>query len=236
MYAYKNKPELKNMILAEVVGHRKADRIVQGIYGSGDGKEFKGCAVGCSIHSLNVKLKKNYELGDHSIYEKELGIPKELAYLEDALFEEMSVEDSKTWPEEFLKAIKPGADLSKVVARYTIWEFEDHKKGLKNIKEVSDDKEVMMWCEEVVSLYKRELVGDKPTEDEYYRLYIKIDLAGARAGARAGAWARAMAWAWAGTWARAVARARARARAGKKYREEIMVSANKILELLKSCE
>src|SRR3990167_8252221 len=165
MYAYKNKPELKNMILAEVVGHRKADRIVQGIYGSGDGKEFKGWAVGCSIHSLNVKLKKNYELADHSVYEKELGIPKELAYLEDVLFEEMSVEESKIWPEKFLKAINPGADLSKIVAQFVIWEFEDKKKGLKNLKEVKDDKEVYGLCEEVVALYKRDLAGDKPSED-----------------------------------------------------------------------
>ena len=199
MKAYNNDPKLKKLILAEVVKHRKADQIVQGTYGQENGK-WEGCAVGCSIHSLNIKLGKNYGTGNHSVYEKELGIPKELAYIEDALFEEMSVKDSKTWPERFLKAINPGADLSKVVTQWVIWEFEDKKVGLSQIKEVKDDKEVMGWCEEVVALYKRDLNGDKPTEDEYYQLFLKIDRA----------WARA------------------------EYQKEIMVSANKLLEILEN--
>src|SRR3990167_10375158 len=140
----------KDMMVDEIRKHQKADQIIQGTYGKENGT-WKGCAVGCSIHSLNLKLGKNYNTSDHSVYETELGIPKELAYLEDSLFEEMSVEDSKTWPEKFLKAINPGADLSKIVAQFVIWEFEDKKIGLSTIEEVQDDKEVMGWCEEVVS-------------------------------------------------------------------------------------
>lgn len=66
-----------------------------------------------------------------------------------------------------------------------IWQFEDKKYGLKNIKEVKNDKEVMGWCEEVVALYKRVEKGEEVSQDEFYKLYLKIDEAGARAWARA---------------------------------------------------
>lgn len=245
LQAYLGDKKLKKAILAEVVKHRKADQIVQGTYGQENGI-WKGCAVGCSIHSLNIKLKKDFSTSDHFVYESQLGIPKELAQIEDSLFEEMSVKDSKIWPERFLKAINPGADLSKVVAQWVIWEFEDKKVGLSQTREIQDNKEIYGWCKELVALYKRDLAGDRPTEEEYYQLYLKIDRAwaGAGAGAWAWAWAWARAWAGAGAGARAGARARARARAwawagaragaGDKYRKEIMVSANKLLEILEN--
>ena len=75
----------KDMMVAEIKRHQDLDMIVQRTYGEENGT-WKGCAVGCSIHSINIKLKKKYSTSDHSVYETELGIPKELAYLEDALF------------------------------------------------------------------------------------------------------------------------------------------------------
>lgn len=102
------------------------------------------------------------------------------------IFEELSNGRAKEFPLRFLQAIKPGADLSKVVAKFIVWQFEDKKYGLKNIKEVKDDKEVYGFCKEVVALYKRVIAGDEPTEKEFYDLHIKIDGAGA--------------WAWAGAY------------------------------------
>ena len=67
----------------------------------------KGCAVGCTIHSA-----------DHNQYEKKLGIPIWLARVEDRLFEGMSNKSAKAWPEQFLRAINPGADLNKVRAPF----------------------------------------------------------------------------------------------------------------------
>jgi hypothetical protein len=187
LIAYKGKQSIKNKYLKRVEEHYKADEIIQGVYW----ENGKGCAVGCTI-----------EGNQHERYETELGIPRELAYLEDGLFEALTNGDAKEFPVRFLKAIKPGADLSLVTAKFMVWQFEDKKYGLKNIKEVKDDKEVYGFCKEVVALYKRKIAGDTPTEDEFYQLYLKID----RARARAGAWARA--------WARAGAGARARAGAG----------------------
>lgn len=229
--AFHGEVAVKEKYVARVKGHAKADEIIKGSYWEGG----KGCAVGCTI-----------EGGDHDRYETELGIPKELAYLEDVIFEELPNKEAMKFPLRFLNAIKVGSDLSLVVAKFVIWQFEDGKHGLKNIKEVADDKEVMGYCEEVIVLYKREIFGDKPTEKEFYDLYVKIDRAGAWAGARAGAGARA--WAWAGAWAGARtwagaragawtwAGARAWARAGAEYNRRVIAMADKLIELIKECK
>src|SRR3990167_8249705 len=125
---------------------------------------------------------------------------------EDGLFEEMSKEDSKTWPLKFAEAIPVGADLSMVFIKLTIWEWEDETHGLKNIKEIQEDKELYQCCEDVVGLYKRHLAGEKVKEKEWIKLE---ELAGKiySAGAGAGAWAE--------------------------YEKQIMVTAEKLLEILR---
>lgn len=67
MQAYKNDPRLKKDFLAEVERHRKADMIIKGTYSEGSGKNWRGCAVGCSIHSLNVLKGENYTTSDHGV-------------------------------------------------------------------------------------------------------------------------------------------------------------------------
>ncbi len=111
--SYKNDKGLKEIFVDEIIRHREADMIIQGTYGKENGT-WKGCAVGCSIHSLNLKLGKDYDTSDHSVYEKELGIPEWLARLEDTIFEGLTVEESKSWPEKFAKAIPVGVNLEPV--------------------------------------------------------------------------------------------------------------------------
>ena len=65
MLAYHSDPTLKRDMLAELAEHRKLDQIVKGTYGQGTNGDFKGCAVGCSIHSLNKKRGTAYKWGDH---------------------------------------------------------------------------------------------------------------------------------------------------------------------------
>jgi hypothetical protein len=206
--------KLKTLMIDEIKAHQEADQIIQGTYGKENGK-WKGCAVGCSIHSLNLKLKKDYSTSDHSVYETAFGIPSELAYLEDELFEEMEIEDAKKWPLRFMQAIPVKTDLSHVIAKFVIWQFEDKKYGLKNIKEVKEDKEAYGFCEEVVSLYKRSLTEEVP-EKEYYELYFKIK----QSWAGDWAWDWDWAWAWAGAWA------------GEEYKKNILISADKLLEII----
>jgi len=214
--------ETKDKYIARVKEHQKADQIIKGQYW----ENGKGCAVGCTI-----------EGSDHSKYETELGIPKEIAYLEDTLFENLPNELAMTFPLRFLEAVPINADLSKVIAKFVIWQFEDEEHGLKNIKEIQDDKEVYGFCEEVVAIYKRTLT-EEVDKDEFYQLYLKIDRA------RAMAWAGAWAWDWtrAGAWARAWARAGdgagtwtwAGAEDGAENRFVIM--SEKLLELIKECK
>lgn len=217
LIAYKGSDQLKKDFVAEIKKHEEMDMIIQGTYAQGSGKGWKGCAVGCSVHSLNRIKKKRYATDDHSVYEKELGIPVELAYLEDVIFEGLDEETAKGWPLRFAQAINPGSDLSLIVAKLVVWQFEDKKYGLKNIKEIKDDKQGYGFCQEVVDLYKRKIAGDTPAQDEFYQLYLRIGgaraWASAWAGAGAGAWARAGTWARAGAWARAWTGASAWARA-----------------------
>lgn len=145
LIAFHNDPKIKAKYVARVKAHAEADEIIKGIYW----QDGKGCAVGCTI-----------EGDDHSKYEKELGIPEILARLEDGLFEEMSNKDAMKFPLRFIEAVPVGADLSMVFTKLVIWEWEDKKHGLKNLKDIKSDKELYDCCESVVNLYKRVLDGE----------------------------------------------------------------------------
>ena len=88
----------KEMYLARVRAHRAADELVRGIGWETDGRT-RGCAIGCTLNTY-----------DHSLYPSLLGVPEQLAYLEDWLFEQM-IAGHQEWPERFLDAIEPGSDL-----------------------------------------------------------------------------------------------------------------------------
>jgi hypothetical protein len=84
LQAYLNDPDLKARFLQEIGEHEAADMIRQGTYGEGAGCQWKGCAVGCSLRSLN-KIHGAVDIDDntnvHNRYETELGLPLWLAYL-----------------------------------------------------------------------------------------------------------------------------------------------------------
>jgi hypothetical protein len=118
MLAFHNDPAIKENYLARVRAHRLADEIVQG---RGYWRDGRGCAVGCTIHG-----------DDHDAYERELGIPAHLAHLEDRIFENLPVHLSWEWPEMFLSAIRPGADLAKVWPQFAAWLLNDPTDGVIN--------------------------------------------------------------------------------------------------------
>ena len=128
MLSYHSEQSIKDKYIGRMDAHIKADELIRGIgYENG-----KGCAVGCTLN--------NYS---HSRYPIELGMPIWLARLEDKLFEGMSLKKSKTFPLEFLEAIKPGVDLEKVkgpfliiILKYTLNKF-DHIKYPNVLKSVN---------------------------------------------------------------------------------------------------
>ena len=93
MRAYHGDPDVKAKYVARMRSHQEADELIHGQYWEGG----KGCAIGCTVHS-----------NDHGAYETELGMPKWFAYLEDAIFEGMSVEASCRFPLRLLSAVPVG--------------------------------------------------------------------------------------------------------------------------------
>ncbi len=83
LIAFKGDKKLKSMLVKEIEWHRKQDMIIKGTYEKVENGKWRGCAVGCSIHSLNLKLGKDFKTSEHKVYEDQLGIPRQLAYLED---------------------------------------------------------------------------------------------------------------------------------------------------------
>jgi len=126
LVAYKNKPELKEKFVAEIIKHRKADQILQGTYGRGSGKDWKGCAVGCSVHSLNEINKTRFQTSNHKVYETALGIPEWLARLEDTIFEGLPVKEAKLWVERFAEAIPVGANLEPVKWKFCAYLLKEN--------------------------------------------------------------------------------------------------------------
>jgi hypothetical protein len=130
-------------LLGEIERHRKADQIIKGTYGEENGT-WKGCAVGCSIHSINILKGKEYETNDHHIYETQLGIPEWLAKVEDTIFEGLPTEDAMLWPEQFTRAVPVGVDSKKL--EFVKWKFclvllkenYDQVKGLDITEELKN--------------------------------------------------------------------------------------------------
>jgi hypothetical protein len=119
---YHNDPAFKERFLAEITWHEQQDMLIQGDYGNGlDGDEFQGCAVGCSVDSLNRINGTNMATNDHVTLATTLGIPVWLAHLEDTLFEGLPDDDARTWPSRLAEAIPVGVDLEPVRHLFEVW-------------------------------------------------------------------------------------------------------------------
>ena len=153
MRAFHGKQEVKDFYLARVRAHRAADQLVKGQYWDKDEDGiFRGCALGCTLHT-----------GNHLAYEDELGIPQALARLEDWIFERLPTQAALAWPEAFLMAIAPGADLSRVADAFIVWLLETVL-----IPACSYAKRAQL-LEEVSAFYRRRTTGEVLSEEEWER-------------------------------------------------------------------
>jgi len=147
MLTFHGKQELKDERIAQVRAHRLADQLVKGQYW----QDGKGCAVGCTIHS-----------SDHRAYETELGIPVELAYLEDTIFENLSNGKAMLWPERFLRAIPVGVDLraTHINKRLVLAWLTDETRGLVPRIRNEETKKLAL---ELVEFLKQGIAEPSPT-------------------------------------------------------------------------
>ena len=151
MLAFTNTTVTKAELLAQLQLHHDADEIVKGHYW----EEGKGCAVGCAIHS-----------GNHAEYEPRFGIPEALAQLEDAIFEGLPNGEAKKFPLQFVEAIRPGADLSKVQYHFCAWILADPEHGVIRFAG-NPEWGVAAAVQTVADLCARMATDDVPAEAEW---------------------------------------------------------------------
>jgi hypothetical protein len=257
MRAFENTPITKEQFVTQLKWHQEQDLITKGTYGEElSGDNFKGCAVGCSINSMNIQLKEKLRTDSHQLYEKYLGVPEWLARLEDTIFEGLPEARSKLWPVEFGEAIKVGSDLEKIKVPFVVYILEQNIKTLDSL--VIDEKEfkkVFDCIEESravqVQMIEAHLSGDKDKIASAWASASSSERASAWVSTRASAWASESASAWVSTSASARASARAStwvstsasASASASVRASARASAwvykkyaDKILELMRGCE
>jgi hypothetical protein len=166
MLAYHNDPTLKAELLQLAAEHRAADRLIKGTYWNDHG----GCAVGCTLESAR-RLREpqtsagEFGHGNHALYETYLGVPEVIARLEDSIFEGLPDDLAQAWPERFLAAIRPGADLSMVWPRFLHDLLSDPTGGVQVRAAKRTDTQTAVAA--VIDLYGRWVEGTKPSRDEW---------------------------------------------------------------------
>ena len=130
---------LKDSVVARVNEHQRLDQIIQGTYWDGG----KGCAIGCVLHS-----------GDHMAYERQLGLPVFLAYLDEHIFESMTPEKARGWPLRFIEAVPVGVDLELVFPRFLHWLLSD-PLGMRQ----HANTQTLPIIDELVMMYARRING-----------------------------------------------------------------------------
>ena len=102
MIAYHDDKKVKDKYVKRFRAHMKADEVVQGVSWESNGTT-RGCAVGCTLNKYS-----------HKAFETELGIPEDVARLLDTLFEGLPAKDAPKFALDFLLAVKPGSDLTRI--------------------------------------------------------------------------------------------------------------------------
>jgi hypothetical protein len=138
----------KRKFVARAKAHQLADQIVKGQYW----EDGKGCAVGCLVHG-----DSHQDLAD------QLGIPLQMAFLIDLLFEGMPVEQSKIFPLRFVQAIPTGKDLEPVMDRFFLALLSDPTQGVM----LSANDSVKDQIQAIIDLYTRQVALDYPSVEEW---------------------------------------------------------------------
>lgn len=167
MLSFHGDQNIKDKYIARVKAHAAADEIRKGVYW----ENGKGCAVGCTIHSR-----------EHAAYETELGIPEEIARLEDGIFEGLPNKIAKKFPLRFLTAIPVGVDLSKVLHQFMHWLLVGEEYGVLQFA----DKNGKIDINNVAELLKRTIDGEK-VDLETWKAATDVASATARAHAASNA-------------------------------------------------
>ena len=159
LQTYLGDPGLKAAFLAEITKHEEQDALIKATYGWLNGT-FKGCAIGCSLHSLNVLQGKvgaglTERTDVHARYEAELGLPIWFAFMEDQIFENLPDDLAKTWPRRLAEAIPVGAVVDDLVlAKILRWTLADAEFG---VRFATEDAEIRGYIDGVIAGFDAEI-------------------------------------------------------------------------------
>jgi len=233
----------KDEFIKEIKWHKEQDAFIKGTYTEGNKNNFRGCAVGCSIYSINKLLGTAYDYGEHIDMAETLQIPEWLVRLEDKIFEGLSEKDSKEWPLRFSEAINVGADLDKIKPAFLVYVLESMPKSPISSKAVN--RAIALWKRDDLysDAWKKEsrAVYDTAANAAAYAANATANAANAAADAAADAADTADAAVYAAdaaVYAAAYAAyAAAYAVCAGREREEIYKRfSDKLIELIKNCE
>jgi len=132
--AFHGDKELQAKMLASVSAHVKADQVIQGEYGEGEGKNFRGCFIGCTIHAHGNGDATTFN-SNEGVFDA-YGFPAPLTRICERIFEGLPAEDAPRFFEDVAKALKVGSDLSLVQWEFLHWMVKDTlaKYGTAEVK------------------------------------------------------------------------------------------------------
>jgi len=155
MLSYHSDENLKGLVVAEMKKHQEQDQFIKGAYKKLNGK-FKGCAVGCTIDSINVILGKSYKTDEHKIFEEALGVPEWLARLQDLLFESLPIGENSQFAVDFLSSIPVGINLEPVKWKFCSFILKEGIDRMISQPHLSDElrKKVVNAMRGVLNLHE----------------------------------------------------------------------------------
>lgn len=159
--------------------HRAEDSIVQQVYQLIDttlASGYRGCAIGCLLPKGEA-LPPSPEVltpagGWHVQAEEHFGIPASVAHLIDRLFEMVPQSCAPDFAVSTVEAIAVGADLSLVPSHLMVDLLGDPKQGLiarppHHLVDIGSRDLSRHAIEQVVSLHRRRISGDEPTDEQW---------------------------------------------------------------------
>lgn len=146
MLAYRSNHSIKNKYLSRVRQRQKHQHRLH--------------QFGCCFSEKRCGGKLHWYGHQYVRYETKLGIPVRVVWLADAIFDGLRANGVKGWPERFLGAIEPGADLSAVWHSFAHWLLAE--SGLLTVVEVNYEA-----ITKVAELHKRAVRGEAMGDDEW---------------------------------------------------------------------
>ncbi len=133
MTAYNNNPAFREQVLKEIKRHEELDMFISGQYNEGGGAAFKGgCAIGCTVHSLNLINNSSIAYNSHNDVARLLDVSIDLCLLVDSVFENLPPRLRRTFTFRVWNSIQVGADTGDVCRKMKIWILERVIKFLEN--------------------------------------------------------------------------------------------------------